>query len=640
MDIASKWNVSLRRWWLLAFLCFISNRQCDQWGTFTVLAVKVKSEYGWSNATVNLLTLWGPLCYLPCAVFTPSLLQRCGMRRAITLSAFLVALGSLLRCLIRRRDSPLCLALAHLGQIANAMGGPLLLSTPALLSAQWFPLTERITATTLAVASNYSGTLVCYATLYLFEWLPPSMMSVLILLRIECAIAMVAFLVCIIDEHLWPSLPDLPPSTSQKFLRNERKEGQTAPLTTAVSSVSSSSAVSLSSAIPMETLPLSSIWRESNLQRFAVLYGCYGGVISGYSAILTPIFASDSIDLSQSTIGLLGMAMIAGVMIGSVGFSRVQDWLQSHSDSAAQLIQRFMVGLVTVSGLCLLLFSFLVLDYSHHHSNALTLAAAVVSLVVGCVLNAGTYGLGYEVAVELVFPHYSEVTAGALLTAYFNVFAGATVVLQLLVSSSVMLFFAPILTVICGLLLMCYQPRSVRNAMDTGRLHSMVAAAEDEENGPSLGGFVTDEEQNNNNHSRKSTNTTRRLTSLTSNDGSDTGLVTIAASYGSGSGGVEVAFSSDSENDELCDLANERFSSDYGSRAVSVRSSRQVSRTAPLSLGEYTDVDSAHSATGAGVVVAVALPPRSGSGDQAKSGDSEEERSSLNPTAAEPDVWM
>ncbi len=83
------------------------------------------------------------------------MVDRLGLRRSVTLAALLVAIGSSLRCITTK--APYALILANLGQILNAAGGPLVLATPAKLSATWFPPEHRTTATSVAVMSNYLG---------------------------------------------------------------------------------------------------------------------------------------------------------------------------------------------------------------------------------------------------------------------------------------------------------------------------------------------------------------------------------------------------------------------------------------------------------------------------------------------------
>jgi cyanate permease len=126
-----------RRFWLLFLLSVTSMQQSSIWMSWSPVVDQVHTLYGWSTGTVDLLAAWGPIIYVPLAIFTADLVERLGLRASITLGATLSLTGAVIRSITTQ--APYALALAHIGQILNAAAGPIVMSTPSKLSAEWFP---------------------------------------------------------------------------------------------------------------------------------------------------------------------------------------------------------------------------------------------------------------------------------------------------------------------------------------------------------------------------------------------------------------------------------------------------------------------------------------------------------------------
>ena len=69
-----------------------------------------------------------------------------GMRFTVILAALLHAIGTGIRCFsVFNPQSTFSLVIVCIGQIFNAIAGPLIGATPSLLSARWFPAYQRTT---------------------------------------------------------------------------------------------------------------------------------------------------------------------------------------------------------------------------------------------------------------------------------------------------------------------------------------------------------------------------------------------------------------------------------------------------------------------------------------------------------------
>ena len=90
------------------------------------------------------------------AVFpTAWLLDSKGLRLVCLIAAFLVFMACALRCFTTHGLA--CTLLAHTGQALNGLAGPVAMAAAPVLSATWFPLRERTTATAIMSMANNLG---------------------------------------------------------------------------------------------------------------------------------------------------------------------------------------------------------------------------------------------------------------------------------------------------------------------------------------------------------------------------------------------------------------------------------------------------------------------------------------------------
>lgn len=75
---------------------------------------------------------------------------------SVLLAAFLELVGTGLRCF--SMDNKSQSLLIHMGQFVTGLGGPVAMAAPPLVSAAWFPPSQRTTATAISSLACYSGT--------------------------------------------------------------------------------------------------------------------------------------------------------------------------------------------------------------------------------------------------------------------------------------------------------------------------------------------------------------------------------------------------------------------------------------------------------------------------------------------------
>lgn len=124
------------------------------WNTYGPISSAVQPVLGWGDGMLALLANWGCICYLIAFLPTAWLFSR-GIRIACITTAALITVSSAVRLITVHR--PEVRYLTHFGQILNGLAGPVAMSVGPSLSAAWFPLHQRVTATAIVGLANYIG---------------------------------------------------------------------------------------------------------------------------------------------------------------------------------------------------------------------------------------------------------------------------------------------------------------------------------------------------------------------------------------------------------------------------------------------------------------------------------------------------
>ncbi len=104
--------------------------------------------YGWSDATVSLMSNWGGIASAVCFLPVSFLMVRAGGRATMLLGGALVAAAAAGRA-ASVAPAPF-LYCSHSAQFVNGVAGVIIQSMPPLISANWFPDGERICALAIA----------------------------------------------------------------------------------------------------------------------------------------------------------------------------------------------------------------------------------------------------------------------------------------------------------------------------------------------------------------------------------------------------------------------------------------------------------------------------------------------------------
>ncbi|XP_070182618.1 choline/ethanolamine transporter flvcr2b-like, partial [Littorina saxatilis] len=153
-------GVYKRRWYVLAAFCLFSFTQACVWNTFGPISSTTEEAFGWTDGTIALFSNWGPIGYILAAIPFSWMLDVKGLRWSCVFSAFLVLVGTALRCITMH--TPTVTWLIHVGHFLNGVAGPVAMGGPPAVSAVWFPLHERATATAIGTACNYLGVAVAF----------------------------------------------------------------------------------------------------------------------------------------------------------------------------------------------------------------------------------------------------------------------------------------------------------------------------------------------------------------------------------------------------------------------------------------------------------------------------------------------
>ncbi|KAK8728928.1 hypothetical protein OTU49_008875, partial [Cherax quadricarinatus] len=149
-------KVYKQRWWILFLFAGIGFMQCAVWNTWGPITSSVKMAYhNWDNAEIALLSMWGTITMIMGLAPLTLLLQTKGIRVALLLTAFLLSLGTAVRCLTTEEKS--FTVLAHVGAVLNGFAGIIIGAAPSLISSRWFPPNERTTATGIGCTFNQLG---------------------------------------------------------------------------------------------------------------------------------------------------------------------------------------------------------------------------------------------------------------------------------------------------------------------------------------------------------------------------------------------------------------------------------------------------------------------------------------------------
>lgn len=109
---------------------------------------------------VSAKTAWGPIMYLPAMPLGSWLMEAHGIRATVLLAVLLSSIGAGIRMFAHQGGY--LFELVHIGQAFNGFAGPMIMQPPPRLSAVWFPVNQRTTATAVGTMAPYVGSAVAF----------------------------------------------------------------------------------------------------------------------------------------------------------------------------------------------------------------------------------------------------------------------------------------------------------------------------------------------------------------------------------------------------------------------------------------------------------------------------------------------
>ena len=412
---------SLRRYTLAVFALLTTN-QTIFWFTFSSAPIPVNSYYGTSDADLDLLLNWGPIIFLPVCPLIAWLLRRPGgLNIAMRSGSFMCFIA----CAVRAIPCVLSPALRnsrwggqlllHLGQIINAAVGPIVMSSPSLLSALWFSPQRRTTATSIAYLGGNLGSAIGFLLgPYIISDNPDNVPRFLLMELLLATAPMLMFLFhcpnpgALINDV--PSCSAIPASESTQSL-------MTSPLLpSAVDDSTTASMVSYGQA-------LKRVFSMPSLILLCLCGGVQAGVSSAWTGVLPQILPAPR--FTSVYTGWLGFAFSIGGVVGNAGSGIIADIF------FAQRYKCFLIGIFILSGALFALFSFS-LD-NPFVSPAPIPATPSSIMIIGTfagIFQSACDPLFYELAAEVSYP-LEEGTSASLISFLFNA------------ATLIMLFVAP-----------------------------------------------------------------------------------------------------------------------------------------------------------------------------------------------------
>ncbi|XP_052078010.1 solute carrier family 49 member 4-like [Mytilus californianus] len=155
-----KLKVYKRRWYVLLLFSLFAFTQGGLWNTWGPIADSSEDAFSLKDADIALLANWGPISYIVGAFASAWMVDNKGLRFSCLLCSFLIVIGTGIRCITREIEYVKWTI--NIGQSLNGLAGPIAMGGPPLVSATWFPLHERTTATSLGFCMNLIGIAVSF----------------------------------------------------------------------------------------------------------------------------------------------------------------------------------------------------------------------------------------------------------------------------------------------------------------------------------------------------------------------------------------------------------------------------------------------------------------------------------------------
>ncbi|XP_020893651.1 solute carrier family 49 member 4 homolog [Exaiptasia diaphana] len=384
-------KVYKRRWYILLIFSLVASLNNVIWNAWGPIQATSQVVFEWDNTVITLLADWGPISYVLAVIPMSWLMDAKGLRVSVLLAAFLELIGTALRCF--SLDNKSQTLLIHIGQFVTGIGGPVAMAAPPLVSAAWFPPSQRTTATAISSLACYSGTALSFLIGPLlvddvgkltngtsekidYNKLRKSLNAsqiaeykhqIMNFMYLEFGVTAFVFLCVLI---YFPDKPRSPPSITAAIGRLDF------------------------------TIGFKSLLRKKRFWLLVFIYGLSTGIYGAWCSVLDLNLSVFGID--QKTASWLGFGAVVAGSVSGISLSIFADHFTNHMKTIVILL---MIG----ASISLALFSLVCIKVLPLWNSILY----VTSILGGFFVN-GSIPLFFELGVESTYPIAEGITSGCL----------------------------------------------------------------------------------------------------------------------------------------------------------------------------------------------------------------------------------
>lgn len=439
-DLSMECRTYKRRWLILFLFCLCSGCNASHWIQYSIITNIVTRYYHVDSMAVDWTSIIFMAAYIPLVFPASWVLQKKGLRVAVSLGAFLLAVGSWVKVFSAQPDR---FSIAFTGQTIVGVSQMFTLGAPARLAAVWFPHHQVSTATAIGVFGNQMGIAIGFI-------LPPMIVKEnfndmekigeelhMLYLGVAVAATIIFVLICFFFE----ASPPVPPSMAQKLVMIKNKR-----------STEKSFQESLKYLIV-----------NFDFDLLLLSYGMNIGAFYAYSTLLNQLIVTHFPDGAEDA-GRVGLTLIVGGVLGSLAWGIVLDKTQIYKGTT--------IGIYTLSTIGMTAFAYSL-------NQEIMLYIYITSAFLGFFMN-GYLTVGYEFGAELTYPE-SEATSSGLLNASGELCG----VLAVIIAEIIIKRFGTLVTNV-SLVMMLLSGLILTLFIDGSKLRRLAASRQSNPNNPIL----------------------------------------------------------------------------------------------------------------------------------------------------------
>uniref|UniRef100_A0A1B6KB51 Choline/ethanolamine transporter FLVCR1 n=1 Tax=Graphocephala atropunctata TaxID=36148 RepID=A0A1B6KB51_9HEMI len=362
-------RIYTRRWFVLALFVVYSMSNSMQWIEYSIIANVVQKYYGVPSSYIDWTSMIYMITYIPFVFPASWLINKLGLRVAVTLGAIGTCGGAWIKVLSVAEDR---FYVTFLGQAVVALSQIFVLSVPAPLAATWFGPNEVSSACSIGVFGNQLGIAIGFL-------IPPMLVkNSEVMDSIGAGLSTLFYSVAVLTSVLlvliltfFQGKPPLPPSPAQAVQRN----ADSVPFGTSIKHLATNPAYVL----------------------LLVSYGINVGVFYAISTLLNQVLVAYFPGREEDA-GRIGLMMVVAGMLGSICCGVVLDKTHKFKETTLGVYFFSLVGMVV---------------YTFTLSSGYIAVVYITATLLGFFMT-GYLPVGFELAAELTYPEPEGTSAGLL----------------------------------------------------------------------------------------------------------------------------------------------------------------------------------------------------------------------------------